>query len=184
MTKSASSGFMVGGVSAVGLTAEDCARVVMEVVPLAMRCIRGEFRRNRGADLSVPQFRVLAFLRRCPGACLFAVADHLGVARPTASVLVDRLVRRGLVARRRDPEERRQVVLQLTPAGVRQFERARHAARTWMASLLTSHSSERLGRITEGLTALAETFRAMEQRPDAQGVDRRAKLLPCDRRTR
>lgn len=42
-----------------------------------------------------------------PEASLSALAENLGVSRPTASVLVDRLVQRGLVARGTDPAERR-----------------------------------------------------------------------------
>src|SRR3974377_815227 len=86
---------------------QSCARAVMEAVPFLMRFLRMEMRRQRAPHLSVPQFRVLAFLSRHPGSCLFAVADYLGVARPTASILVDRLVRRGLVTRTVNPAERR-----------------------------------------------------------------------------
>ncbi|HSB81119.1 MAG TPA: MarR family transcriptional regulator, partial [Candidatus Methylomirabilis sp.] len=99
--------------AATRVTPNACARTVMETVPLVMRFIRGEMRRQSAPLLSVPQFRALAFLHQRPGACLFAVADHLGVSRPTASTIIDRLVRRGLVARSVDPHERRRVILRL-----------------------------------------------------------------------
>src|SRR5512140_2274127 len=88
-------------------TVEACALQIQEVVPRAMRLLRGEMRHEAGAALSVPQLRALAFLGRTPGASLSAVADFLGVADATASVMVDRLVRRRLVTRSGNPEERR-----------------------------------------------------------------------------
>ncbi len=147
--------------TAAEVTPEACARAVMEAVPLVMRFLRGQMRRQRGSNLSVPQFRVLAFLHRYPGACLFAVADHLGVARPTASIMVDRLVRQGLVIRAEDPAERRRIALQLTVSGARDFQRAREATRAWLAGVLRGQSPSRLLQIAEGVSLLGETFKAL-----------------------
>src|SRR5262245_11085533 len=110
------------------ITPELCAHEVMETIPFVMHCIRTEMRSHRAPSLSVPQFRVLTFLSRRPGAPLASVAEHLGVARSTASAIVDRLVRRQLVSRAEDPQERRCVILTLTPAGVQHLQQARDAA--------------------------------------------------------
>src|SRR5213593_56534 len=91
--------------------ADRCAREILETVPLVMRVVRGEMRRQGAHLVSVPQFRALAFVERHPGASLAGVAEHLGVTAPTASTIVDRLVRRRLVGRVPDPAERRRVVL-------------------------------------------------------------------------
>ncbi len=42
----------------------------MEAVPLVMRFIRADMRAINATDMSVPQFRTLAFLDRNPGASL------------------------------------------------------------------------------------------------------------------
>src|SRR4030095_202159 len=76
-------------------TADRCARDVMEIVPVVMRVIRAEMRLRGGRCASVPQLRALGLVHRHPGASLTEVAVHLGVTPATASVLVDRLVRRG-----------------------------------------------------------------------------------------
>jgi len=68
--------------------------------------------------LSVPQVRTMIYLKHHRGASLAALAEHLGNSSPTASALVERLVRRGLVHRAPDPRERRRVVLELTPKEV------------------------------------------------------------------
>ncbi len=144
-----------------GATPEECARVVMEAVPLVMRSIRSEMRRQRASHLSVPQFRVLAFLSRHPGACLFAVADHLGVTRPTASILVDRLVRRDLVFRGEDPEERRRIALRLTPVGARLFHQAHEATRAWLVGVLRGQPPFRLRQMAQGTSLLATVFKSL-----------------------
>ena len=98
-------------------TADQCARDVMEVVPVVMRVIRAEMRLRGGRFASVPQLRALGLAHRRPGASLTDVAVHLGVTPATASVLVDRLVRRGLLHRDSHPHERRRISLSLTRAG-------------------------------------------------------------------
>jgi len=140
-------------------TPDACARAVMETIPMVMRFIRREMRRHSVSLLSVPQFRALAFLHRNAGACLFHVADHLGVTRPTASVIVDRLVRRGLLARAEDPRERRRIALTLTPKGTRLLDEARSATRAWMAGVLAPLSRRTLGRIEEGVSLLELAFK-------------------------
>lgn len=144
-------------------TAEACAREVMETVPLVMRFIRSEIRRNSG--LSVPQFRVLNLLRRCPASSLSNVADHLGVTLPTASVMMERLVRRGLVDRAEDPDERRRVVLTLTDSGKEHLQATFEANRRAVAETLAHMSPSELKKITEGARLLKSAF-SQEQRND------------------
>ena len=49
---------------------EQSAREVLETLPLVLRVIRGEVRRARFPNFSLPQFRALAYLGRNPGAML------------------------------------------------------------------------------------------------------------------
>lgn len=138
--------------------ARECAHAVMQTVPAVMRAIRAEMRRNGAPLFSIPQVRALAYLHRNPGSCLFHLAEHLGVTRPTASTLVERMVRRGMVSRAEDPQERRRVVLHLTPLGLRHFRRTRHATRRWMATVLSRLSAVELRHIKKGITVLGGPF--------------------------
>jgi DNA-binding MarR family transcriptional regulator len=147
------------GQAATAITPDVCAREVMETVPLVMRFIRTEMRSRRAPSLSVPQFRVLTFLSHRPGAPLSSVAEHLGVARSTASATVDRLVRRKLVSRTTHPEERRSVVLTLTLTGAEHLQRAREEASTRMAKVLAGLPAADLLQVTHGLTLLGSAFR-------------------------
>ncbi len=139
--------------------AHQCAQTVMEIIPRVMHAIREEMRRQGAPFLSIPQLRTLAYLHRCPGSCLFALAEHLGVTRPTASAIVERLVRRRLVSRSEDPRERRRVVLKLTPLGTRRFRLVRRSTRLRMAQVLSKIPPGRLRQIMDGVSLLGEPFK-------------------------
>jgi DNA-binding MarR family transcriptional regulator len=125
---------------------DECAHEVLDVVPLVMRAIRAEFRSHRAADLTVPQFRVLVFLKNNPGVSLTEVSEHLGLTPPSTSKLIDGLVERQLVLRHTCAEDRRKVNLTLTDGG---------------ASLLAASYQETRARFEERLSALPETDRAI-----------------------
>jgi long-chain acyl-CoA synthetase len=67
-------------------------------------------------DLTLPQYRLLAFLDQGDWAAS-ALADRLDVSRPSITALVDGLVRRGLVERRTATDDRRRVEHVLTADG-------------------------------------------------------------------
>lgn len=85
-------------------------------------------------DLSLPQYRVLAFLAE-GSAAASALAGRLAVSRPSVTALVDGLVGRGLVERASDPADRRRVDHRLTSAGRRALVRADAAVDARLQSL-------------------------------------------------
>ena len=138
---------------------DECARQVMEVAPLVMRAIRAEMRSHRTPDLSVPQFRALAFLSRHEGASLSAVAEHIGLTLPSMSKMIDGLVARSLVKRETHPDDRRRVTLALTARGRSLFQSAHAATQACLAGQLETLSAsdraivERAMRILRPLLA-------------------------------
>ncbi len=60
-------------------TSEKCAANVMETLPIVMRFIRADMQARKFTELSIPQFRTLAFLDRNPGASSIFVTVHGGV---------------------------------------------------------------------------------------------------------
>jgi DNA-binding MarR family transcriptional regulator len=146
--------------------AEHCARRILETTPFTMRLIRQKMRGEAGESLSVPQFRVLAFLGHHSGISLSALAEHLGVADATASTMVERLVKRGLVSRDIHPDERRRVAIRLTEEGSALLERARAKARSFLAGSLEALDEGRIRKIQEGLELLMDALsRTGEARP-------------------
>lgn len=135
----------------------------METVPMVMRFIRADMRaRGTYEELTVPQFRTLAFLDRNPGASLSELAEHLGVTRATASANTERLVQRQFVDRCDHPEERRRVVLKLTDAGLEHLQNNRAQTHKYIADLLGSFTDEQTMQMDAGLTLLKQVF---EQQP-------------------
>jgi DNA-binding MarR family transcriptional regulator len=67
------------------------------------------------ADLSMAQMNLLMNVRGRGELTLRELADLLRVSPPSASVMVDRLVERGLLLRERSTSDRRKVVIGLSP---------------------------------------------------------------------
>ncbi|MDH6120300.1 DNA-binding MarR family transcriptional regulator [Kitasatospora sp. GAS204A] len=70
-----------------------------------------------GTELTAPQFAVLDALESEPGADQRTVGELASLDKATMAEMVSRLVRRGLVLRRRDPSDGRRNLLSLSPTG-------------------------------------------------------------------
>ncbi len=153
---------------------ESCARELVEAAPQFMQFFREEMRAGRGADLSVPQFRCLAWLNRHPGCGLGEVAEGMGLSDPSMSKLVDGLVRRGLVARAPGREDRRRVVLDLTGAGAGLLAECRAGAAQAFARRLAGLPEAELAQVAATLRTLRSLFtpRAAGYGPPAQAEAR------------
>jgi len=128
-------------------TPDQVASAILETIPPSMRAIRTQMRAGRAAGMSVPQFRLLLFIRRNPGTSLSPVADHLGTTLPAASQLVQRLVVSGLVARTQDPKERRRIELKLAEAGVAALDECQATTREWLCLRLSGLDASELERL-------------------------------------
>jgi len=127
-----------------------------------MDALRNAMRGHVGEQLSVPQFRCLNFISQQPGASVSEVAAFLGVALPTASTMVDRLVRAGAVAPRTAADDRRRSQLHLTDAGAAQLAQIRLGARAELAQILAERSADELRVLHAGLAVLRSVFVAPE----------------------
>jgi DNA-binding MarR family transcriptional regulator len=130
----------------------------MEVVPLVMQSIRAEMRAGRGHDLSVPAFRALGYVRRHPGSSLSALADHIGLTRPSASKLVDGLVSRKLVVRRIYVGDRRRMTLELSARGRELLNTAHNSALQAMAKDLAGLDEQQRSDVIRAMEILNPIF--------------------------
>jgi DNA-binding MarR family transcriptional regulator len=141
-----------------GPTADACAADVLEVMPAVMDAMRGAMRHQVGEQLSVPQFRCLNFITQRPGSSVSAVAAFLGVTVPTASAMVDRLVRAGAVQPSTALADRRRSELHVTPAGRQQIDHMRSGARVEFARALAACTPAELQALHQGMAVLRRTF--------------------------
>lgn len=113
-------------------------------------------------ELSVPGFSVLAALRRSgPPYALTPTSLSKAVLLTSGAMTnrIDRLERAGLVERVRSKVDRRSVLVQLTPAGLRRIDEALPA---WFESaesivcLLSTRDEQQLGRLLRKLSSKLE----------------------------
>lgn len=142
-----------------------CASELLEVVPLIMRAMRAEVRRQRAPELSLPQFRALSFIGRNEGAALSDVAAFLGLGLPSASKLIEGLVAEKFVVRETAAGDRRRVQLALSPAGRAKYKLIVTQARSFLAKKVEHFSPVQCGQLVAVLAALRETF---EKSPPAE----------------
>jgi DNA-binding MarR family transcriptional regulator len=106
------------------------------------------------AGLSPEHWRVVALLHEQPGVGAGAIAK--GAVLPSASVTrhVDKLVERGLVVRRIDVDDKRRVVLALSPRGTEIAERVLAAERAVEDTIAAGLGAERFKALSHDLSML------------------------------
>jgi DNA-binding MarR family transcriptional regulator len=135
-----------------------CARELMDTSPQIIQAIRVEMRRGRGADISIPQFRTLAFIQRNPDSSLSNLAEHLGLTLPSVSKLVDGLVKQKLVIRQESKADRRQITLVLTEVGASIVNSARASAQANLTKKLGGLSDKELETVYLAMKLLHPIF--------------------------
>jgi DNA-binding MarR family transcriptional regulator len=139
------------------LTSTQLALDLLTIVPKIMQTIRAEMRNSRG-DLSIPQFRVLAHLRRKPGISLIETAEYLGLTSPSIVSLVDALAAKNLVTRTQVANDRRKIALNLTQEGEEVFDAAFQTAQQNMAARLAHLPESELGMLLRSMDLLGTEF--------------------------
>lgn len=124
-------------------------------------------------ELTVPQLRVLVILTALTRASLSEVADDLGVNPSNASRTCDQLVRRGLVDRAEDPEDRRRLVLTLSPAGRRLLQEVMDRRRELLAVVVAAMSPEAQAELVAAMTSFNAAAEATGQSASRPGTRQR-----------
>ena len=140
------------------LTPEEAAHELLEVIPIVMREIRSEMRSRRSPDLTIPQFRTLAFVNRNIGSSLLEVANHLGLTPPSTSRIVDGLITRSLMIREDHPADRRRVKLTITHLGKKILETSRQDALIYLTGKLNRINADDRDVIVKAMKALQPIF--------------------------
>jgi DNA-binding MarR family transcriptional regulator len=140
---------------------------LVELMPTIIRRAKpnpGEFSDCPGGTLSYSEVRILVHLAIYREDSVGVVAEAIGMSRPAVTEAIDRLTAKGMVERFPSDEDRRRVLLRLTPpanefAG-RLVERWRNVFRASLAQLAPVEQ----GGFVKGMKALSEAL--MDPVPD------------------
>ena len=114
---------------------------------------------DRAGDLTFPQWRVLVVVGERPsGVRVSEVARRIGASSPSASRLIRRMERAGLVTTARDETDRRATLVGLSDAGARVRSTVISHRRRLVARLFRSHKGRLPRDLDHGLKAIGEVL--------------------------
>ena len=108
-------------------------------------------------DISVEQFHILRHIRRGLTS-VSELAQVKQISRSAISQAVDILVARGLICRRQNALDRRNIPLELTESGNALLDTIWEKNRAWMKSQMISLTVQDLETLTCAMEILARTF--------------------------
>jgi len=114
------------------------------------------------AGRSLPIWLVLAALKESPWRTQLDLARAVGIEGPTLTRHLDGLEQAGLVVRRRDPEDRRAVRVELTEEGERLFGTLLQAVIRFNKQLTAGLGEQELERLRKTLARLERNVRPRE----------------------
>jgi len=110
--------------------------------------------------LTYPQYLVLHALWEQDGRTIGEIADRLGLESSTITPLVKRLESAGLLARARNPDDERQVLVSLTPRGHDIRDRCGCLGEELLAR--SGMTVEQLGKLNRKVQALRDAVAARD----------------------
>ena len=110
-----------------------------------------------GFDMTMPQVRTLYFLSRGPQR-MKDISDHLMRGMPSATSMIDRLVRKGYVERVPDPSDRRVVLCQITEPGREMLDRFSRMGAVGFEAVSESLTDDELDKIAPALEMLVDAM--------------------------
>jgi DNA-binding MarR family transcriptional regulator len=158
----------------VGVDDPDSARggELVDAVMTASRVLVGVAARSLAAvgDVSLPQYRVLVLLAGRGPQRAIDLAGALGVNPSSATRLIDRLVRSGLVRRQRSPADRRSYRVALSPKGRDLVAEVTQRRREEFERLLSGLPAGQHQSVIAALHAIAEAAGEAPERDLAIGL--------------
>ncbi len=114
-------------------------------------------------DLSVAQLDLLMSVRGQGEVSLSGLAALLGVSPPSASVMVEKLVERGLLIRERSTTDRRKVMIRVSPGESERLDRIEQQVLATFVELVEEVGMETAARWAEVLRQVEQVLRRCEE---------------------
>jgi len=129
---------------------------VVDLLHRASQSADVTFVRQVGDRLNARQYAVLRAVAQGEGLSQQAIVEATGIDRSTLASMVQRLVRRGLLQRRRTKQDARAYAVRLTAAGKDALMKMGPGAQNADAQLLAAIQSSRRGQLRSALVDLIE----------------------------
>lgn len=108
-------------------------------------------------DLTQVQLSCIRFAHLHTEPSVGMIADGLGVSDAAAAKLIDRLVKKRLLTREEDPQDRRVLKIKLTEAGQKLLEDVSSLETKYFSSILQRMPSESLTELEHGIIGFLKT---------------------------
>jgi DNA-binding MarR family transcriptional regulator len=138
------------------------AMMFFKVIPNSMSLIRSHIKNASGAELSFPQFRVLANINRGL-TTISEIAANQCISQPGISKLVDGLVVDGLLKRSESTLDRRVIQLELTKLGREKFKIVKSIATKNFEPNLNILTNKELSDVMKSLECLEKFFNKVQK---------------------
>ncbi len=134
----------------------NAAQQIFNTIPLVMRIVNAELR-QANSPLVPAQLAALDVL--CRQSCnVSELAELNAVSLPTMSGTMSKMVQHGYVQRTRSQQDRRQVILEITPEGQALLDQLGVGLIAKVSELLSHVSESELGVLMAGLDVLHGAF--------------------------
>jgi len=167
-------------------TSPDLADRFQRLMSLLMRTGAGDsLSMMQESGVSFAQMITLYMLHARGGQSVSSIAQRTKLSLPTASQMIDRMVRGGLVSRTENPEDRRSRLVAMTAKGQKllaELHGQRHRELATTLGMLPPDLAERFASVLEPVAEHLEKAMAERMAGEAPRAERRAKLAAIDRK--
>lgn len=126
---------------------------IIELIFEFSRYLKGSMSvKSQFADLSMLQMQALIFIAGNPDSTMSEIAKHFAIELPSATSLINKLYKTGLVERKQDKEDRRKIYVVLTEKGVQLFKEGKKVRKQQIEKVLaylTEAEKEKMQEILE-----------------------------------
>jgi DNA-binding MarR family transcriptional regulator len=141
------------------LTPGAFAKRLADLMPhLCRAMIRYESNLLTTGQITLPQFWALEWLRERGQSSMHDLAQALSMKSPAASMMADRLEELKLIRRARTPHDRRVVLVELTPRGLRMVTQVHEQKQIGIAQLFKALSARERGQYLNLVEKMARTL--------------------------
>jgi len=139
---------------------ENCANLLLDVVPMVRGNIVAHIHKEVTDKqwISPGQMRIMYLIDGGEGTTS-GLAARQRVSVPTVSRQVDCLVSKGLLVRHRDENDRRIMLLELTPNGKQLLDTLTENTRQWLGQTIEALNEREIEEISDVLELLRAVFR-------------------------